>query len=285
MKVLILKTGHSETLDPEISQHASLGDVLRSTVILHPFRHEHVTWVTDKVAYPLLHGIPCLSRILLWDFDTALQLLFEKYDIVVNLEKSPSVCALASRIDAWQKYGFRFDDLLGEARPYKDSMGAWGACIEPEQKTNHAPWQVTLFEMIGMEWNGERYMLGIKPTSEMVKGRIGLNHKIGGKFPGKAWPHFEKFFSENPQYSWQEGDNLQDYVNWINSCEVLVTNDSLGLHLAIALRRKFVALFGPTLEHEVFTYGLGSKIIAENRDMTSIDVETVRKEVQKLLAS
>ena len=34
MKVLILKTGHSETLDPEISQNASLGDVLRSTVIL-----------------------------------------------------------------------------------------------------------------------------------------------------------------------------------------------------------------------------------------------------------
>jgi heptosyltransferase-2 len=119
----------------------------------------------------------------------------------------------------------------------------------------------------------------------MVKGRIGLNHKVGGKFPGKAWPFFDRFFSENPQYSWQEGDNLQDYVNWINSCEVLVTNDSLGLHLAIALGRKFVALFGPTLEHEVYSYGLGSKIIAEKGDMTSIDVETVRKEVLKLLAS
>lgn len=286
MKVLILKTGHSETLDPEISQHASLGDVLRSTVILHPFRQEHITWVTDKVAYPLLHGL--VDRLLVWDFETALQLLFEKYDIVVNLEKSPSVCALAGRIDAWQKYGFRFDDIAGEARPYKDSIGAWGACIEPEEKATHSPWQATLFEMIGMEWSGEQYLLGIKPTTEMVKGRIGLNHKVGGKFPGKAWPWFNDLDGEIGGLKgtcWQEGDNLQDYVNWINSCEIIVTNDSLGLHMAIAMGRKFVALFGPTLEHEVFTYGLGSKIIAENGDMATISVEAVRKEVQKLLAS
>jgi len=283
MKVLILKTGHSETLDPEISQHPSLGDVLRSTVILHPFRSEHITWVSDTQAFPLLGGL--VQRLLPWTFDTALQLMSEKYDIVVNLEKSPSVCALASRIDAWQRYGFRFDDLLGEARPYKDSFGAWGSCIVPERKTNHDPWQTTLYEMIGMEWSGEQYLLGIKPTSELVNGRKGLNHKVGSKFPGKAWPHFERLFDEKPYFSWQDGENLQDYVNWINSCEVLVTNDSLGLHLAIALGRKFVALFGPTLEHEVFTYGLGTKIIAENGDMATISVESVRKEVQKLLAS
>ena len=286
MKVLILKTGHSETLDPEISQSASLGDVLRSTVILHPFQNEHITWVTDKTAYPLLHGIPCISRLLNWDFDTALQLLFEKYDIVVNLEKSPGVCALASRIDAWQKYGFRFDDINGEARGYKESLGAFSTYIDSDaKKQSDRPWQDVLYEMIGMKWTEERYLMGITPTSEMVKGKIGLNYKIGAKFPEKAWPYFDELYDAVPKADYQQGDNLQDYVNWINSCEVIVTNDSLGLHLAIVLRRKFVALFGPTSHHEVFTYGLGTKMISVDGDMKSVYASNVKEEVLKLLAA
>lgn len=282
MKVLILKTGHSETLDPEISQTTSLGDVLRSTVILHPFKDEHITWVTDKTAYPLLYGIPCISRILLWDFETAIQLLFEKYDIVINLEKSPVMCALTSKIDAWQKYGFRFDDIRGEAHAFKESTGAFRTYIKTDaKKQSNRPWQEILYEMIGSKWFSEPYLLGIKPRTKMVSGRIGLNHKIGGKFPEKAWPFFSELSCQG--VSWQFGDNLQDYVDWLNSCEVVVTNDSLGLHLSIALGRKFVALFGPTNPHEVFDYGLGVKLTSQDGDMSNITVSQVEKEVEKLL--
>jgi len=291
MKVLILKTGYSETLDPEIGQTVSLGDVLRSTVIIHPFRGDHITWVVDQAALSLLSGIEALDRLLIWDFNTALQLMSERFDVVVNLEKSPGISALASRINAWQRYGFRFDDWRGDAQAYRESIPAFSTYITnmEAKKTAGRPWQEVLFEMLGMTWTGEEYLLGIHPTtlsSTMLKGRIGLNHKVGGKFPGKAWPHFEEFQGQTaPACSWQEGENLQDYVNWINSCEVIVTNDSLGLHLAIALKRKFVALFGPTSVHEVHDYGLGVKLIAPDGDMRNIPVERVRREVLKLLAA
>lgn len=57
---------------------------------------------------------------------------------------------------------------------------------------------------------------------------------------------------------WQKGlDNLYQYINWINSCRLLVTNDSLGMHLAIALKKRLVALFGPSSHKEVYLYGRG----------------------------
>ena len=44
-------------------------------------------------------------------------------------------------------------------------------------------------------------------------------------------------------------------------CAVVVTGDSLGLHMALAERRPVVALFGPTCPQEIELYGLGEKLI------------------------
>ena len=51
-KVLIIKLGYSETLDGEIGKVTSLGDVLRSTVLLHLYKDAHVTWLIDEISFP-----------------------------------------------------------------------------------------------------------------------------------------------------------------------------------------------------------------------------------------
>jgi len=35
-------------------------------------------------------------------------------------------------------------------------------------------------------------------------------------------------------------------VDWINTCRLLITNDSLGLYLGVALGKKALGLFGPS---------------------------------------
>ncbi|MBW2056594.1 MAG: glycosyltransferase family 9 protein [Deltaproteobacteria bacterium] len=52
------------------------------------------------------------------------------------------------------------------------------------------------------------------------------------------------------------------FAGLVNLCDVVVTGDSLALHVGLALRRRVVALFGPTSEAEVDLYGLGTKISA-----------------------
>ena len=117
-KILIIKVGYSETLDPEIDNVTSYGDVLRTTVLLHLYRQDHVTWLVDEKAYPILKRNPYIDRVLIYDLTSVLQLQSEHFDTVINLEKVPGLCALADGITAWRRYGFRFDVKTGEAEAY-----------------------------------------------------------------------------------------------------------------------------------------------------------------------
>jgi heptosyltransferase II len=63
--------------------------------------------------------------------------------------------------------------------------------------------------------------------------------------------------------SWQAGfDDLYGYMEWIHSCALIITTDSLGLHLALALRKRVVGLFGPTDPKEIFFYNRGQYLIS-----------------------
>jgi heptosyltransferase-2 len=42
--------------------------------------------------------------------------------------------------------------------------------------------------------------------------------------------------------------------------DVVITSDTLGMHLAIAAKKKIVALFGPTCPQEIDLYGRGAKL-------------------------
>ena len=106
-----------------------------------------------------------------------------------------------------------------------------------------------------------------------------------------------------PEYSisYQEGKtNLYEYIEWINSCQLIITNDSLGLHIAITLNKKFIALFGPTSSFEIESYGLGTFVSPEKTlfpcmpcyspqcknekfCMEQISVEEISNEVRRVL--
>jgi len=262
-KVLIVKLGYSETLDGGISKVTSLGDVLRTTVILYPFAGDHVTWLVDEAAYPLLEGNPLIGRILVYNLDSVLQLQRERYDVVVNLEKVPGVCALADSIRAAKRFGFRFDRLTGETVAHDGCERVFSLCTSAELKRRHTgSWQESLLQIVGARWEGQEYLLGYRPQSEEAFD-VGLNWAVGPKWPNKAWPlerweELKGLLAGRYRYSMQQGmDNLRDYMDWINSCRLLVTNDSLGLHIAVALRKKVVVLYGPTNPNETFFYGRG----------------------------
>lgn len=267
-KVLIIKLGYSETLVGEIGCTTSLGDVLRSTVLLNLFKDANVTWLVDEKAAALLMGNPYIDRILPYDLTTVLQLKAERFDTVINLEKVAGVCALADSLSAWRRYGFRFDPETGAASPYDGSQRALELCYSHEDKVASSKyWEEILFEIAGSKWQGEIPVIGYKPKSKQSFD-LGFNHKVGEKWPIKAWPmehwkELERLTRGRFTVSWQEGlDSIEDYIEWINSVGLLVTNDSLGLHIAHALGKKIVALFGPTLSNEVYIKD-GVKLLPE----------------------
>lgn len=56
-------------------------------------------------------------------------------------------------------------------------------------------------------------------------------------------------------------NTLGQFAALVNLCDVVVTGDTTALHIAIALKKKVVAIFGPTCAQEIELYGRGEKMI------------------------
>jgi len=275
-KILIIKTGYSEFLEEENnSNRVSLGDVFRTTLLLHLYKNDHVTWVTDKKAFPLLEGNFYINRLLEYDFTTAEQLKEEKFDTLINLEKVPGICALADRISAWRRYGFRFDSEKGKAEAYDRAFEALAVSANPKlKKENNKSFQELLFDMVGAKWKGEGYILSYQPKTKGIYD-VCLNTQIGEKWPTKAWTTEywdeleERLIKDNLKVTRQDKQNkeiltnIHKYIDWINSCKLIVSNDSLGLYLGPILKKKVLGLFGSTYDKSVYFYEYGKVILPE----------------------
>ncbi|MFA5356962.1 MAG: glycosyltransferase family 9 protein [Candidatus Omnitrophota bacterium] len=268
-KVLIVKLGYSETLDSALSLTTSLGDVLRSTVILHFFKGYHVSWLADRQAFPLLEGNKHINRILAYDPDILSELKKDRFDTVVNLEKIPEICEFSGSLVFNEYFGFY---LNGSGNLHKYALGS-KRLLELAQdikkkRENKNCWQEILAEALDKKWNYEEYLLGYRPNSK-VKYDIGFNWSTGYKWSNKAWPRYcweglESLLKDRYAISWQEGlGDIREYMDWIDSCRMIITADTLGLHLALALKKKVIALFGPTSHREIYFYNRGSFLLPE----------------------
>ncbi len=92
-------------------------------------------------------------------------------------------------------------------------------------------------------------------------------------------------------------NTLGQFAALIGLCDLVVTGDTTALHLAIGLKKKVVAIFGPTCAQEIELYGRGEKIrspiscapcyrrkceVSPNC-MEAITVEEVMKPIRALL--
>jgi len=92
-------------------------------------------------------------------------------------------------------------------------------------------------------------------------------------------------------------NTLGQFTALINLCDVVVTGDTTALHIAIALKKKVVAIFGPTCAQEIDLYGRGGKVISSlpcapcyrrrcqvtPNCMQAIEVEEVLAKIRPLL--
>jgi heptosyltransferase-2 len=64
-----------------------------------------------------------------------------------------------------------------------------------------------------------------------------------------------------PVFQTPTQSGLRDGLSSVAACDVVLTGDSLGLHMAVSQKKYVVAWFGPTCAHEIDLYGRGEKIL------------------------
>ncbi|MBN2055619.1 glycosyltransferase family 9 protein [bacterium] len=57
--------------------------------------------------------------------------------------------------------------------------------------------------------------------------------------------------------------HIKEFAALIERCDLVVTGDTVAMHIAIALRREVVALFGPTCHQEIDLYDRGEFVVTD----------------------
>ena len=106
------------------------------------------------------------------------------------------------------------------------------------------------------QWPREHYIELIHGLTSGLKANVFL---LGGKRERELNAFLEKT-SPRRIHNTGNDNTLPEFAGFISFMDVVVTSDTLGMHLAIAAKKKIVALFGPTCPQEIDLYGRGAKL-------------------------
>lgn len=299
-RILIIKTG-------------ALGDVLRTTTLLHPLRRlfdrAHVTWITAPSALPLLSANPLIDSLVAFDGDAAPALSGQKFDLCICLEKEGFPLEFARLAETRYRVGY-FPTPWGAATIANDEaryMMLLGVNDDLKFHQNAKSYPQIICEATGLEFRRDPYILKLTDAATEPRRRIldaaaqrggsrpivGLNTGCGAVFRTKQWTlegwreTARRLLADGAAHVVLMGgaaerelnaailaavpgvidagtdNSLEEFFGIVDACDIVVTSDSLGMHVAVALAKYVVALFGSTSHQEIDLYDRGEKVITD----------------------
>lgn len=253
----------------------AIGDVVRTTPLLRSLKGE-VTWVTREEARPLLPMDSSRLQVVL--LEDVRSLAAQEFDLVVSLDDELEAAQLASSLRTKELVGCTVDD--GGRISYTQSSAEWfdmgllsrfGRQKADELKLqNRKTYQEILFGMVGRQFQGEEYVLAVdssNPSRSRGEVGVGIETRAGARWPMKRWNRYGELAGVLGGEGYKcelfaQRDSLLSYVQDINACDIIVTGDTLALHLALGLKKRVVGLFICTSPAEIYDYGRLRKIVS-----------------------
>jgi heptosyltransferase-2 len=267
----------------------AIGDVIRTTPLLHRLRRDdptaHVTWVTHS---PAVVPRSAVDEVLTLDVAAVLRLTATEFDLVLNLDKEPAACALASLIPARTRKGF----LLRDGVPAPADANAEGKFLtgifDDVSKANRKSYVAEVFEIAGVPFAGEEYILDRPAARAWDLGTphptVGLNTGCGGRWVSRLWPE-ENWIAlarelrasglgvlllggaaedeKNRRLAAASGAAyaghfpLAEFIDLVGQTDLVVTAVTMAMHIAIGLRKPLILFNNIFNRHEFELYGRG----------------------------
>jgi len=274
-KILIIKLG-------------AIGDVIRTTPLVTRLKaldpDAEIWWLTRT---PEILP-PNLDVRLPYTVDSLVTLQAITFDAIYSLDKDKDACALGATLAARVKRGF----TLREGKPFPIDAAAehkyFTGIFDDISKTNTKSYQQEIFEICGLQFSGEKYLLPAVddfawdiPKTQPV---IGLNTGCAGRWTSRLWP--EDYWVElsrqllqagylplllggaqehekNVRLAQKSGARylghfpLAQFISEVNHCDLVVTAVTMAMHITIGLGKKIVLFNNIFNRHEFELYGLG----------------------------
>ncbi len=279
-RILIIKLG-------------AAGDVIRTTPILRRIKREypdaHITWLTDHVDFlPGLvdEKLKFSERAIVW-------LSVRQFDLCINLDKDKEAIAVAEIVRSPKKIGFGMD-MLGHARALDKNAEEkiLTGIFDDVSKRNTKSYLQEIFEICGYHFQGEEYFVENRSDRKWdlkKKGRplIGFNTGCGARWTSRLWPvtHWcdlaRRVEAAGMDFVWLGGPEekerneeihktvgghhfgvlpIHDFIGLVTQCDLVVTQVTMTLHLALGLKKKVVLMNNIFNKNEFEMYGRGSVV-------------------------
>ena len=260
-----------------------------------------ITWLTRARAVPLITHHPLVDRVLPLEPEAVLELEARRFDVLLNVDKSRVAGALARRIPAAERRGFAIDarGAIVPLTPDADYLYATGLDDDLKFRQNQKTEPELLCEAFGLSYRRDPYTLHLPDaaraaTAGLPPRAVGFNTGCSPLYPYKKLPlavqaaairrlsahlgepvlllggpedaernaalHAELGALVEPT---PVSAGLLVGAAHVDRCAVVVSGDSLGMHMAIALQKHVVAWFGVTCPQEIELYGRGVKLRAD----------------------
>jgi heptosyltransferase-2 len=283
-KILIIKLG-------------AAGDVIRTTPLLFPLKNQYpeakIFWLTYTPDLVPVNSVVSADVVLKCNFQNIMYLKEAEFDIVINLDKDHEAISLMNNLRAKKKFGYTIKDGLcypvNELAEHKYLTGVF----DNLSKENKKSYLDEIFEICGYNFNKEKYILELdeklagKWDIDLSKKIIGLNTGCGERWTSRLWSDdnwinlihrltdkgFEvillggaqedlknRLYAESTKAKYFGDFPLKTFLNLVNKCELVITQVTMTMHIAIGLKKKLLLMNNIFNPNEYELYGNGGII-------------------------
>ncbi len=300
-RILIIKLG-------------ALGDVIRTTPLLHKLKetdpHAQIWWLTNTPEI-----LPkSIDRILPYSAQSIVTLRGTTFDVIYCLDKDREAASLCAQLTAKVKKGFTWKNGMcvpvDRAAHHKYLTGVF----DDVSKRNTLSYQQEIFEICGFTFGGEEYIMPALERREWKLPRskklVGLNTGCGGRWTSRLWPEEywielakrlrkggyaplllggEQEHEKNLRIAKKSGAlylghfPLTAFMSEVDQCDLVVTAVTMGMHIAIGMRKKMILFNNIFNKHEFELYGRG-EVLEPNFECTCFYSPTCPNNCMQYLA-
>jgi heptosyltransferase-2 len=184
----------------------AIGDVLRTTSILHSLKKEypnsHITWLTKLASKDIFRNNTFVDTLLFFeDPELNSRLTAESFDLLLHPDASPASAAIASAAIAKEKRGYVLNNL-GKVVSVDDRGIEWlemGA-FDQLKKANKKTYQQIIHEVLGLEYDKGEIIIELSDQEKEFRDRfysinnlnkyellIGINTGASHRWRFKQW--------------------------------------------------------------------------------------------------
>jgi len=270
------------------------GDVIRTTPLLYPLKNQYpnakIFWLTYTPDLVPVNSVVSADVVLKCNFQNVMYLQEVEFEIVINLDKDREAISLMNNLKAKKKFGYTIKEGLcypvNEHAEHKYLTGVF----DNLSKENNKSYLDEIFEICGHKFNKEKYILELdehyegKWDIDSGKKVIGLNTGCGERWTSRLWSDdnwinlihrltdkgFEvillggaqedlknRFYEESTKAKYFGNFPLMTFLNLVNKCELVITQVTMTMHIAIGLKKKLLLInniFNPG-EYELYGNG------------------------------